>query len=51
MRDVREMRTPLLVREFAHIKMSTVGAKQYSDIDHERLDQVVTELRNRGVLD
>lgn len=49
--ETGEMTTPELVREFVAIKQADARGEVYTRVRHERLGQVVTELRMRGVLD
>jgi hypothetical protein len=56
MNEVKGMRTPELVREFAELKVwfathEITGPIREGDAKHHRLGAVVNELRSRGVLD
>lgn len=48
---VAEMSTPALVREFTDIKCADARGEAFDRARHNRLGDVVTELRNRHVLD
>ena len=43
--------TPTLVREYTAIKCAAARGEKTTAEQHARLGTVVTELRNRGVLD
>lgn len=56
MKDVTEMRSPELVREFADLKVwfavhEVTGPIPEGNAKHRRLGAVVDELRVRGLLD
>lgn len=48
--NVQEMTTPKLVREFTAIKCADARGERVTDAIHNRLSEVVNELRKRGVL-
>lgn len=51
MADVTEMRTPQLVREFVDNRTAWARGETCTARQHKRHQDVVTELRRRGVLD
>lgn len=51
MTDVSYMSTPQLVREFAALKVASAVSEEFGETQHNRLGDVVRELRNRGALD
>lgn len=51
MHNVKDMRTPKLVREFMLIHVESAVDDRFDAARHHRLGEVVDELRYRGVLD
>jgi hypothetical protein len=49
--DPQVMTTPELVREFVEYKMSCARGESHTSRQRARRDDVVAELRSRGVLD
>ena len=49
--NVKETSTPELVREFSDLHVASATSMTFDFARHQRLGDVVDELRSRGVLD